>query len=64
MANTHFMEDGKNTAVRLPGHLDRALSAEAKRRMTTRSTIIRQAIARELGLMERRQQQEGEGTRP
>ena len=51
--------NGKMTGAFLPHDLRRALEQEAKRRLTTKSTIIRQALAKELGLMESKAQQQG-----
>ena len=47
-------------AIRLPNHLYQALEAESQRKLTSKSTLIRQAVARELGLLERTPRQAGE----
>ena len=50
--------NGKMEGAVLPRELSQALEKEAKRRLTTKSTVIRQALARELGLLEPKAQQE------
>ena len=42
----------KTTAVRLPAAIDRALADAARRRFTTKSEVIRQALITQLGLSE------------